>query len=152
MSVKRAKLVILAVSTLAVPLLMAQVRSLEERTATMSDREQRGLRGSVKSCTEESTHPGMADADGKTYPEVHSEYTTEYDTDGRIRITRSRNSDGSQWVTRYGYDASGRLLKTASGAEGTSLGRSRRPNGASWSRSVEVRDYPYWFFIFARGY
>jgi hypothetical protein len=39
MSVKRAKLVILAVSTLAVPLLMAQVRSLEERTATMSDRE-----------------------------------------------------------------------------------------------------------------
>ena len=80
MSVKRAKLVILAVSILAVPLLMAQVRSLEERTATMSDREQRGLRGPVKSCTEESTHPGMADADGKTYPEVHSEYTTEYDT------------------------------------------------------------------------
>ncbi len=121
MSVKRAKLVILAVSILAVPLLMAQVRSLEERTAPMSDREQRGLRGPVKSCTEESTHPGMADADGKTYPEVHSEYTTEYDTDGRMRITRSRNSDGSQWVTRYGYDASGRLLKTASGAEGTSL-------------------------------
>jgi len=97
MSVKRARLVILAVSILAVPLvilgfaipfwgfilappLMAQVRSLEERTATMSDREQRGLRGPVKSCTEESTHPGMADADGKTYPEVHSEYTTEYDT------------------------------------------------------------------------
>src|SRR5216683_793336 len=121
MSVKRAKLVILAVSILAVPLLMAQVRSLEERTATMSDGEQRGLRGPVKSCTEDSTHPGMADADGKTYPEVHSEYTTEYDTDGRIRITRSRNSDGSQWVTRYGYDASGGLLKTASGAEGTSL-------------------------------
>lgn len=66
-------------------------------------------------------HPGMTDGDGKTYPEVHSEYTTEYDTDGRIRITRSGNSDGSQWVTRYGFDASGRLLKTASGVEGTSL-------------------------------
>ena len=117
MSVKRAKLVILAVSILAASLQMAQVRSPEERTATVSDREQRGLRGPVKSCTEESTHPGMTDADGKTYPEVHSEY----DTDGRILITRSRNSDGSQWVTRYGYDASGRLLKTASGAEGTAL-------------------------------
>jgi YD repeat-containing protein len=32
--------------------------------------------------------------------------------------TRSGNSDGSQWVTRYSYDPSGRLLKTASGDEG----------------------------------
>ena len=62
----------------------------------MSDREQRGLRGRVKSCTEESTHPGMTDADGKAYPEVHSEYTTEYDTDGRIVATRSRNTAGSR--------------------------------------------------------
>jgi hypothetical protein len=77
MSVKRAKLVILPVSILAVPLLMAQLRSPEARTAPMSDREQCGLRGSLKSCTEESTYPGMTDADGKTYPEVHSEYTTE---------------------------------------------------------------------------
>ena len=37
MSVKRAKPVILAVSSLAVLLLMAQVRSPEERTTTMSD-------------------------------------------------------------------------------------------------------------------
>lgn len=73
MSVERAKLVILAVSILAVPLLMAQIRSPEERTAVMSDREQHGLRGSVKSCTEESTYPGVTDADGKTNPEVHSE-------------------------------------------------------------------------------
>jgi hypothetical protein len=77
MSVKRARLVILAVSILAVPLLMAQVRSPKQRTATMSERERCGLRGPVKSCTEESTRPGMTDADGKTYPEVHSEYTTE---------------------------------------------------------------------------
>jgi hypothetical protein len=55
MSVKRANLVILAVSILAVPLLMAQIRSPEQRTATMSDREQCGLRGPVKSYTEEST-------------------------------------------------------------------------------------------------
>jgi len=60
----------------------------------------------------------MTDADGKAYPEVHSEYTTEYDTDGRIVATRSRNTAGSQWVTTYAYDASGRLLKVISGVEG----------------------------------
>lgn len=85
----------------------------------MSDREQRGLRGLVKSCTEENTYPARTAADGKTYPEVHFEYTTEYDTDGRILATRSGNSDGSQWVVRYEYDASGRKLKIVSGVEGT---------------------------------
>jgi len=60
----------------------------------------------------------MTDADGKTYPEVRSEYSREYDPDGRILIFRSSNSDGSLWLTRYSYDAFGRLLKTASGVEG----------------------------------
>jgi len=87
----------------------------------MSDREQRGLRGPVKSCTEESTHSGMTDAEGKMYPEVRSVYTTEYDATGQILATRSRNTDGSQWATRYDYDGSGRLLKTASGTEGQAL-------------------------------
>ena len=67
------------VSILVVPLATAQVKLPEENRATMSDREQRGLRGPVKSCKEESTFSGMTDADGKTYPEVRSEYTTEYD-------------------------------------------------------------------------
>ncbi len=84
----------------------------------MSDREQRNLRGPLKSCTEENTFPGTTDVEGKTYPEVHSEYTTEYDMAGRLLATRSGNSDGSQWVTRYAYDPSGRLLKTTSGVEG----------------------------------
>jgi YD repeat-containing protein len=119
--VNRAKLVIWAVSILAVPLSMAQVTASEEIAASMSDREQHGLRGPVKSCTEENAFPGATDAEGKTYPEVRSEYTTEYDTDGRILATRSGNSDGSQWVTSYSYDASGRLLKTASGMEGSTL-------------------------------
>jgi YD repeat-containing protein len=87
----------------------------------MSDRQQRGLRGPVKSCTEESTYPGATDAEGKTYPEVHSEYTTEYDMKGRIAAARHTNPDGSQWVTRYAYDGSGRLLRTASGVEGQAL-------------------------------
>ena len=63
----------------------------------------------------------MTDAAGKTYPEVRLEYSTEYDTDGRILVTRGSNSDGSQWVTQYGYDASGRLVKTVSGVEGKVL-------------------------------
>jgi RHS Repeat len=84
----------------------------------MSRRQQRGLRGPVKSCTEKSTHPGMTDPNGKTYPEVQSEYTTEYDVDGRMLATRSRSSDGSQRLTVYIYDASGQLLKVASGVEG----------------------------------
>jgi YD repeat-containing protein len=96
----------------------ATVPSPEEGTATMSDREQYGLRGPVKSCTEESTHAGVTDTDGKTYPEVHSEYTTEYDIDGHIVGSRSSGSSGAGWVTRYTYDASGRLLKTTSGKPG----------------------------------
>ena len=118
MNVKQAKLVISVVSLLVVPLPMAQVKPPEENTAIMSDRQQRGLRGPVKSCTEKSTHPGMTDADGKTYPEGQSEYTTEYDVDGRILAMRSRNSDGSQWLRIYTYDASGHLLKITAGVEG----------------------------------
>lgn len=72
----------------------------------------------MKSCIQEITSSGVTDAEGKTYPEVRSTYTTEYDRAGRTVATRSGNSDGSQWVTRYSYDPSGRLLKTASGDEG----------------------------------
>jgi YD repeat-containing protein len=116
--VKWTKYLILAILIFAVPLTTAQITSSEESGAAMSEREKRGLRGPVKSCIQESGHAGMADAEGKTYPEVHSQYTTEYDTVGRILAARSRNSDGSQWVTRYAYDPSGRLLKTRSGIEG----------------------------------
>jgi YD repeat-containing protein len=111
------ELIILLISILTVPLAPAQVTSSRESTSTMSEREQHGLRGPVKSCTQESTFSGMTDAEGKTYPEVHSSYTTEYDAAGRILATRAGNSDDSQWVMRYFYDPSGRLLKTASGME-----------------------------------
>jgi YD repeat-containing protein len=86
----------------------------------MPDRLQAGLRGPVRSSTEESTYPNMTDVTGKSL-DVRFEYTTGYDPDGRILSTRSRNSDGSQWVTRYEYSTSGRLLKTASGIEGQAL-------------------------------
>lgn len=115
---KWTKLVVLVISILAVPLTTAQVASSEKSTATMSERTQRNLRGPLKSCSEENTVSGRTDGEGKTYPEVHPEYTTEFDVAGRLLATRRRNSDGSQWVMRYGYDPSGRLLKTASGVEG----------------------------------
>ena len=83
----------------------------------MSNRPQAGLRGPVKSSTEESTYPNMTDAT----LDVRLERTTEYDPDGRILRTRSRNSDGSQWATHYEYSNSGQLLKTASGIEGQVL-------------------------------
>jgi YD repeat-containing protein len=80
----------------------------------MSDREQRGLRGPVRSFAEETTYPDVTDAKGKTEPGVRFESTTEYDKDGRTLSDRNKNSDGSQWVRRYNYDASGRLLKMES--------------------------------------
>ena len=86
----------------------------------MSDRAQAGLRGPVKSSTEESSYPNMADAGGKA-SEVRFEHTTLYNPDGRLLSTRSRNSDGSHWLTRYEYSNSGQLLKTASGTEGQAL-------------------------------
>ena len=75
----------------------------------MSDRQQSGLRGPVKSYTEESTYPGAADVEGKTYPNVHSEYTSEYDMNGRIAAARHTNSDS----VSYSYDAEGRVNHTS---------------------------------------
>ena len=86
----------------------------------MSDRVQAGLRGPVKSSTEESTYTNMTDAAGKAL-EVRFAHTTVYDLDGRILSTCSRNTDGSEWVMRYEYSNSGQLRKTASGIDGQTL-------------------------------
>jgi YD repeat-containing protein len=116
---KKAHALTFLVATLALPLLMAQEK-LGGEAVTMSDREQSGLHGRVKSCTEVDTHSGLTNAEGNSY-EVRFETTTEYDADGRILSTRSRNTDGSQWVTNYSYDASGRVLRVTSGNEGQAL-------------------------------
>jgi len=73
----------------------------------ITDREEAGLRGRVKSCVEETT-----------YPTWKSLKTTEYDLDGRLLTTRISNADGSEWVTTKTYGADGRLVKTASGKSG----------------------------------
>ena len=72
-----------------------------------TDREQAGLRGSVKTCAEETI-----------YPTGKSLTTTEYSFDGRRLETRISNPDGSEWVTTKTYDAYGRLVKVSSGKSG----------------------------------
>jgi len=71
------------------------------------DRAEAGLRGSVKTCVEETTYPT-----GKFLT------TTEYDLDGRLLETRVSNPDGSELVTTKTYDADGRLVKVSSGRSG----------------------------------
>src|SRR2546430_3320664 len=69
----------------------------------MTDREEAGLRGSVRICVEETT-----------YPTGKSLTTTEYGPDGRLLTTRASNSDGSECFTTKTYEADGRLVKTSS--------------------------------------
>ena len=90
----------------------------EQKATAMSERERQGLRGLVKTCVEERTHPGFTDSQGNNIPESKTVNTTEYDLAGRIVRTLWRNPDGSEWGTRYTYDAAGHLLKTESGKEG----------------------------------
>jgi len=90
-----------------------------------SQREQQGLRGLVKTCVEEQTHPGFTDSHGNKIPETKTVHTTEYDLAGRIVRTLWRNPDGSEWGTRYSYDAAGHLLKTESGKEGEAKSETR---------------------------
>lgn len=73
----------------------------------MADREEAGLRGSVRMCVEETTY-----ATGKSLT------TTEYGLDGRLLTTRTSNPDGSEWFTTKTYDADGRLVRTVSGKSG----------------------------------
>jgi len=73
----------------------------------MTDREETGLRGPVKTCTEETIYPG-------------GEYltTTEYSPDGRVLAVRTPQTDGSEWVSSNIYNTNGHLVKTVSGKLG----------------------------------
>jgi YD repeat-containing protein len=73
----------------------------------MTDREEAGFRGSVRTYVKEVT-----------YPTGKSLTTTEYGPDGRLLTIRTSNSDGSEWFTTKTYDADGRLVKTVSGKSG----------------------------------
>lgn len=108
----------------------------------MSDREQRCLRGPLKACTEEHTCPARTDAAGKTYPSVHTQFTTEFDEEGRFLATVHRNSDGSQWMSYFSYDNSGRLSKIASGCEGQMMQAWYRYDHAGRLKSIQQENKP----------
>jgi len=80
----------------------------QEQAPAKTDRERFGLRGPVKSYTEDTVlfEGGIL----STY--------TEFRPDGKMRVSRSRNPDGSEWVTTNTYDADGRLTKIVSGKSG----------------------------------
>ena len=61
---------------------------MHDMSAPMSDREQNGLRGSVKICGEEMTHPGGTDAEGNQIHEPKAEHEKEYDVEARIKAVR----------------------------------------------------------------
>jgi len=83
----------------------------------MSEREQAGLRGPVKTCVEERTIPATSDR-----PEIKHITTTEYTSDGRILRTRQGRPGDQEWISTRTYDAEGRLLKqTSGGSAGPSL-------------------------------
>jgi hypothetical protein len=81
----------------------------------MLEREKAGLRGLVRTCLEEATHPAIP---GTDIPERTYSHTMEYDVQGHVTLFRGPNSDGSEWVTRFTYDAAGHLLKTTAGKNG----------------------------------
>jgi YD repeat-containing protein len=131
----QARIILTVVLTILATAKAAQARPPEESTERMSDREQRGLRGPVKVCSEESTYPARENSEGKSTRQAHSQYTTEYDIDGRILSTRIVSPDGSQWITRSEYDRSGRPVKTTSGAQ------SKVPNVTTYSYDQQGRLY-----------
>jgi YD repeat-containing protein len=113
----------------------------QQTGGVMSDREKSGLRGPVKTVVDEQT---FSDAEGQ---QMLTTITTEYAPDGRMLETRTRNPNGSEWLTSYSYDSDGRLLKTASGkprsvpgSETTySYDESRRLAGVKSGTKNEVR-------------
>ena len=84
-----------------------------KKAEDLSDREQAGLRGPVKVCTEETVY-GAADS----FPERKVTTNKEFDRDGRLLSTRTTNANGPDWVANYAYDAAGHLLSVSSGLLG----------------------------------
>jgi YD repeat-containing protein len=77
------------------------------RSPDMSDREKAGLRGPVHVCVEEVVYPT-----GK-FSTTHT-----YDIDGKLLVSSSKSSNGSDWVTTRTYDSDGHPLSIVSGKSG----------------------------------
>lgn len=73
------------------------------------NRGESGLRGPVRTCTETTTYPSTA---------ATTEWTSEFDSAGRLTATIVHNPDGSEFETRRFYNGAGLLLKATSGMKG----------------------------------
>ena len=111
----------------------------DQPSASTSDRERSGLRGSVKAYTEETAYPGGI-----------LTTTAEYDSDGKLLTWRTRNPDGSEWLSTSTYDANGRLIKVVSGKVGQRSTQALyayddqgRPVSLTNSESGDRTDYSY---------
>jgi len=93
----------------ASPAWFALAQQSSQTGAFMSDRDKAGLRGPVKTVLDEQT---FSSANGQ---QLLTTTTTDYAPDGRILEVRTRNPNGSEWVTSYTYRSDRRLLKTLSG-------------------------------------
>ncbi|WP_109485265.1 hypothetical protein [Occallatibacter savannae] len=85
---------------------------------TSSDRDIAGLRGPVRSVTEERTYPAWTDAEGKARPAAEQWNKTEYDREGRLAVTwwRAPSGEGranALTAIRYTYKDGRMLTRTA---------------------------------------
>jgi YD repeat-containing protein len=71
-----------------------------------SDRERAGLRGPVKTCTQERFYP-----DAESRPTALLVDTAHYDAAGRLLLHRIQAPHGDESLTTYTYNAVGRLLR-----------------------------------------
>lgn len=100
------------------------ISASDSKPSKLTEREQSGLRGPVKSCVEETTYPTETLGDGKQIPELKLWTKTEYDEEGRVaairmpQTSRGHGLEGPVWVTRYTYSPAGLLLKVTSENDG----------------------------------
>ena len=131
----RANVLILVASTAW----SALAQQSSQTGAPTSDRDKAGLRGPVKTRLEEDT---FSRPDGQQLLTT----TTKYTPDGRILEERTKNPDGSEWVTSYTYHPDGRVLKTVTGNAGSTdrsettylYDETRRPVGVESGDNVKI--------------
>jgi YD repeat-containing protein len=84
---------------------------MSQHSQNMTDAQKAGLRGSVKTCTEEQT---TLATDGRPERKVWTK--TEYSPDGKLVSSRSVYSEGSEYSFSRTYDPQGRLITERSGS------------------------------------
>jgi hypothetical protein len=87
-------------------------------------RTQKGLRGPVHTCTEETIYFAEVHPGGEQIPERKLWSHFEYDHEGRLLNRSWRDGSGSEWAVKRTYDSSGRPVLEARFKDGTPEGQS----------------------------